>query len=739
MITPTVILQLPVAVAVPLVVIGIVVFLIIAFAFFVKSFFKKIPQGKALVVTGYKGTKVILDGGLVIPLLQRQEEMDISLKKVEIERIGKDGLICLDNMRADIKVAFFVRVNPETNDVVKVAQTIGCERASDIDTLNTLFEAKFSEALKTVGKRFNFVDLYDSREEFKKQILDIIGTDLNGYVLDDCAIDYLEQTPIEFLKLDNILDAEGIKKITDLTAEQNIKANLIRRDEEKTIKKQDVEAEEAILELEKQLAEKQAKQKREIANIQAREEADTAQVVEQERLKAEQARIVAEEAIQIAEENKQRQVIVALKNKERTEAVENERVEKDRQLEATEREKIVTLAQIEKEKAVEEEKKQIQDVIRERVAVEKLVVEEEEKIKDLAAIKEAERQKTVAITNAEKEAESALVAEIKAAEAAQKSAEYKAQERLIKANADEEAAGKEATAIKILADADAAKFAAQGLSEAQVLEAKATALEKQGEAEASVIEAKSMAEAKGIEAKSQAQAEADQKLGLAAAEVEKQTGIAQADVINAKAEAEKQKGLAEANVIEAKGIADAKSVEAKAEAMKKLDDVGRDHEEFKLRLDKDKEVELAEINVQKALAEAQALVIAEALQNAKIDIVGGETVFFDNIVNAITRGKSVDKMVDNSDTLGQLKNALMGSVNGSPNGQSEGLLLDNIRGLIKRTGISSEDIKNLTLASLLLNLHDELSNENDKSSVTRLLDTVTQLGLGNRKVKSLGL
>ena len=43
--------------------------------------------------------------------------------------------------------------------------------------------------------------------------------------------------------------AFGIKKITDLTAAQNIKANLIKRDEEKVIRKQDVEAREAILEL----------------------------------------------------------------------------------------------------------------------------------------------------------------------------------------------------------------------------------------------------------------------------------------------------------------------------------------------------------------------------------------------------------------------------------------------------------------------------------------------------------
>lgn len=277
--------------------------------------------------------------------------MDISVKKIQIERIGENGLLCKDNMRADIKVAFFVRVNNEVEFIKKVAQTVGCERASDISTLEELFEAKFSEALKTVGKKFQFVELYEARREFRDEIVDIIGTDLNGYTLEDCAIDYLEQTSVQFLKPDNILDAEGIKKITELTAEQNMKANLIKRDEEKVIRKQDVEAREAILELDKQLAEKEEQQKREIANIKAREEAETIKVAEEERLKSESARISTEEKVKVAEENMERQIIVAAKNKQRTDAVETERVEKDRMLEATERERIVTLAQIEKEKS----------------------------------------------------------------------------------------------------------------------------------------------------------------------------------------------------------------------------------------------------------------------------------------------------------------------------------------------------------------------------------------------------
>ena len=121
-----------------------------------------------------------------------------------------------------------------------------------------------------------------------------------------------------------------------------------------------------------------------------------------------------------------------------------------------------------------------------------------------------------------------------------------------------------------LAEAEAAKSAASGLAEATVQEAKAVSLEKEGTAEATVLQKKAVAEAKGIEAKADA--------------VEKQ-------------------GLAEANVSREKYHSEATGITEKAEAMKQLDSVGKEHEEFKLQLDKEKSVEIAAIDAQRGIVE----------------------------------------------------------------------------------------------------------------------------------------
>lgn len=688
-----------------LIAVGVLVFLFFGFLVVLSSFYKKIPQGKAIVRTGFGGTKVAFNKGMyVIPIFHKMEIMDISVKKIDIARMEHDGLICKDNIRADIKVAFFVRVNKSIDDVINVAQNLGTVRASEPETLKSIFEAKFSEALKTVGKKFEFIELYEARREFRDEILNIIGTDLNGYILDDCAIDYLEQTELKFLSPDNILDSEGIKKITDLTAKQNMDANLIRRAEEKTIKKQDVEAREAILELERQLAEKEERQKREIENIKARENAEILKVNEEERLKAETVRISTEESLAVQEENKLRQIIIAEKNKQRTDAVETERVEKDRQLEQTERERIVTLAQIDKDRIVEVETKNIQNVIKERVQLEKGVVEEQQNVKDVEIFRDAERKKQAGVIAASQEAEERLVATVKAAEAAKIAAEQerekkiidaeadksiaerKAQEIIIEAEAKKEAAAKEAEARKIIAEAQAKEEAAIGLSEAEVMVAKAEAKEIEGTKEAIVIEKK--------------------------------------------AEAIRKEGLAQAEVVREKALAEAKGIEEKAEAMKILNEAGQSHEEFKLQLNKEKEVELAQINIQKDIATAQADVLSEALKTAKIDIVGGETMFFENIVKQVSNSKGFDHLINNSKHATDIKNSLIGE-------DGNGDLAEKIRGLADKYGINSNDIKNLTITAALIQLQQAATaqgNEQDTGFINSLFSMASNLGISNKKL-----
>jgi uncharacterized membrane protein YqiK len=685
------------ALAVVVVLAGCVI--VLGFLKWLLRFYVKVDQGKALIVNTLKPQPTVtFTGHVVLPVIHRAELMDISVKTIEIDRKGNEGLICQDNIRADIKVTFFVRINNTEEAVLTVAQSIGCERASRQDTVEQLFQAKFSEALKTVGRKMDFVELYQERTMFKEEIIKTIGKDLNGYVLEDAAIDYLEQTPITSLSPDNILDAQGIKKITELTAAEKIKANEIRRNQEKVITQQDVDTREKILELQRQQSEAEIRQKKEIDVIRAREEAEAKKIASEELSRSEQARLKAEEEIAVADQNKQRQAQIAEKNKERVVGIETERVAKDRNLEIIARERAVELQRIEKEKALEVERKNIQDVIRERVAVEKTVAEEEERIKDTRTLMTAERAKKAAVIGAEQAALEEYTKDVKAAEAQEMAAKHKANETLTIAQAELTKAQKVAEGKMRLAEGITAETAAEGLARVQVKEADAAAIEKVGIAEARALREKVDAEASGISLK----------------------GTAEATALSARAAANEKLLLAEATGVREKILAEAAGITKKADAMKALDEASRGHEEFRLRLEKEKSVELAEIAARQRMIADQAVVLAEALKNAKIEIVGGDGQFFDRFVQAITGGKSIDAFVNKSEVVQRLgKDYLAG----------DGSIVADIKEILTKANLNSDDLKNLSVTALLTKLATETSDDGTRKKLNRLLTHAQDLGL----------
>ncbi|KGJ97343.1 hypothetical protein GAB14E_0932 [Colwellia psychrerythraea] len=641
--------------------IGLGALFVFSLLIMVAKFYNKVEQGQALIINKLRAEpEISTTGGMVIPIIHKKEVMDISTKRMMLERKGRSGLICQDNIRADIIITFYIRVNETKEDILRVAKQVGCERSSYPETLQELFEAKFSEALKTVGKQLDFTELFTQRNSFRDKIKEVIGQDLSGYVLEDVAIDFLEQTSIHDLDPNNIMDAEGIRRITELTAQQSVETNDLKRQEEIRIKRQDIEADEKGLELDRQLADAKAKQEREIATVRAREEAETAKVVQEELSKSEQARIATEQVVAVAEQNKQREADIAEQNKLRAVAIEEEKVTRARQVEQIDREKEVETLRIDKEKALEVERKNIAEVQRERISVEKSVAQEEELIKDLRVVSLANRLKDEQVIRAQAEAEEALVKDIEAAKAEEQAAEHIARKMQTIAEAELQAASKQAESKKILAEGNQAESASMGLAEAQVTLAQADAQERQGEAEAKTLELKLTAEAKGIEEKS---------------------------------------------------LAEATGLREKQEVLNAMSEQAREFETFGLRLNQERELTLAKLDNSVDLAEKQAEVLGTALQDANINIMGGDGEFLRQFMKSITVGKSLDGLVNESETVQAL---FKDHLNGERN------IVEDLKGVLGGAAASSETIKNISMTKLLSTLNN--ADDSQKGALASLLN-----------------
>ena len=343
---------------------------------------------------------------------------------------------------------------------------------------------------------------------------------------------------------------------------------------------------------------------------------------------------------------------------------------------------------------------------------------------DAEADMAADRAYRVSMVKAKTDAETAQVEQVVAAEAKRKAeqevAELEKYQRVVGADAEKEAAEREAEKINVLAAAEAtasdkrnhamqqeaegqsALKAADGLAEARVIEAKGKAMEVAGKGEA-----------EGSKAKGLAKAEVDEAQGVATGKALSAEGTGEATATAAKGKAQGESidaiKTAEATGREAMGLADAKAKLEMAKSIEVFNKASQDHEEFRLQLNKDRDVDLAEIQIQKDVAEAQARVVGEALKSANIDIVGGEHDFFDKVVKSVIQGRSLDRLVNNSQTLTDVKGTFF---NGDPDH-----FKNQLRTWIKDLGLSTEDVKNLTVSALLTKLMSKADDSGTKSLI----------------------
>ena len=222
----------------------------------------------------------------------------------------------------------------------------------------------------------------------------------------------------------------------------------------------------------------------------------------------------------------------------------------------------------------------------------------------------------------------------------------------------------------------------------------------------------------------EADAVATEKMGQAQAVVVREKGHAQANVKEADAAATEKMGSAQASVVRQKGEAEAQALNEKATAIRALDEAGRGHEEYRLRLDNERAIALQDIDARRQVAEAQARILSDALSSANIDIVGGEGVFFDQLVNAISMGKSVDGFIGKSETVSHLLEDYLSGKKDFP---------EDLKEMLGRLSQSSGSLQNLTLSALLGKL--ALSGgEDEKAKIDKLRKAASQLGIDDLKI-----
>ncbi len=194
------------------------------------SMWKRVPQDKALVVTGLKKRVISGGGGLLIPLLERADKISLENMKIEIRTDGARTEQGVD-IRAD-GVAV-IKVKSDKDSILSAIEQFNTGNESRTievikDTAKDVLEGKLREIIS----KMTVEEIYKDREIFASQVQEVaavglatMGLELKAFTIRDISDKngYLEALGIpriaEVKKNAAIAEAEATKETRIKTAE----------------------------------------------------------------------------------------------------------------------------------------------------------------------------------------------------------------------------------------------------------------------------------------------------------------------------------------------------------------------------------------------------------------------------------------------------------------------------------------------------------------------------------------
>jgi uncharacterized membrane protein YqiK len=445
--------------------VGAIVLFALVFFGAMARFLKRPSPSEAIIRIGKSTTDVFIGRACwIVPVLHRAATMSLSTIGLTIRREGHEALVTKDFISTNLSAEFYIRVEPNEDDVKKAARTIGIDEGhASTDAVRAkaqqLLEPKLIGAIRAVAAQNDFLALHLNREHFGLEVSNALREDLgrNGFTLESVTITELTQTPLSELRNDDIFGASGRETVTNTVVQKNI-----------AVRKKMQEEAERTAEISREQEINVAQQNRLMREGKAKEEESA--------IKAELAK---NEAVEARDIQRQANIAVERARKEQTEqaaaigkqkAVEAAQVDKDRTIEAALVDKQITLTLKAKDSAEADAQKASALALKEKADQEVITV---------GQVAEAERQKQVAIVASQRAAEQEkIAAEVEAykkrieaeagATARQAAAEGEAQAVKIRAKAEADAAEMQALSITKLAEA----HREGGLKEAEVLRQK---------------------------------------------------------------------------------------------------------------------------------------------------------------------------------------------------------------------------------------------------------------------------
>ncbi len=243
---------------IPAIIIGVILVLIVG----ILSMWKKVPQDKALVVTGLKKRVITGGGGFVIPLLERTDI--ISLENMKIE-VGTKGALTEQGVSVIVDGVTVLKVKSDEESIYSSVEQFNTGKEYETivrikETAKDVLEGKLREIIS----KMTVEEIYKDREKFASQVQEVaaaelaqMGLEIKSFTIRDIddENDYiisLGKKRIAEVKRDARIAEANAKSQTDIkTAEAQRNSTIQTAQANKEGERARIEAETEIAEYEK--------------------------------------------------------------------------------------------------------------------------------------------------------------------------------------------------------------------------------------------------------------------------------------------------------------------------------------------------------------------------------------------------------------------------------------------------------------------------------------------------------
>ncbi len=302
---------------IPAIITVVLLFLIISLF----NMYKKVPQDKALVVTGFRGRRVITGGGgIVIPMLERIDV--ISLENMQID-IRIDGALTSQGVGIVADGVAVVKVKSDKESILSSAEQFNTSKGLDymLGVISKTTQQVLEGKLREIVSKMTVEEIYKDRETFASHVQGVAATELQSMGLE------LKVLTIKDISDKNgYLEALGKPRIAEVKRDAQIAEAEATKETKIKTAEANREGEAARIQSETKIAEENKNKELKVQSYNkdqqtAKADADLAYEIQANIVKKE----VAETAMQVEITKKQKEIELA----------EQEALRKEKELEAT--------------------------------------------------------------------------------------------------------------------------------------------------------------------------------------------------------------------------------------------------------------------------------------------------------------------------------------------------------------------------------------------------------------------